>query len=224
MICHHPHASTLTAYAAGGLSEGFSLVTAAHAEWCPVCRQGIQSAEQVGGIVLSHAPQAGLSESGFDDCMARIQADESQPDVDALPQGRPKLSPAKFGEIPSVIRSRLDGDWDTLSWKRLVGGIWHHSLECADANAGWLKLFRFAPGVALPKHDHCGQEMTLVLQGAYEDEAGQFGVGDCADLEPHDAHGPQVIGSEDCIALIATTGPIRFEQLKHRIGAYFIGI
>ena len=43
-IDHHPDDATFMAYAAGTLSEGFSLVVAAHLEYCLRCRNNLAKA------------------------------------------------------------------------------------------------------------------------------------------------------------------------------------
>lgn len=49
-IDHHPDDSTILAYAAGTVNEGFSLVLAAHLECCPGCPDRLADAEALGGV------------------------------------------------------------------------------------------------------------------------------------------------------------------------------
>ena len=56
-IHHHPDDSTILAYAAGALGEGFSLVLAAHMEYCPRCRAHLAEAEALGGDCLRNFPR-----------------------------------------------------------------------------------------------------------------------------------------------------------------------
>ena len=48
-LIHHADDATLMAYAAGAVTEGFSLVIAAHLEQCPRCRNRVADAESLGG-------------------------------------------------------------------------------------------------------------------------------------------------------------------------------
>lgn len=218
MINHHPHVSTLMLYAAGSLSERFSLVTAAHAEWCPQCRQQIREAEQLGGVMLDRVTPMAMSGSGFETCLSAAM------NIEPESAPRPSTGPLTT-EIPSVLATRLDRDLDVLPWKRLVQGIWHYALHTTDDDeSGWIRLWRFEPTSRLPHHRHQNQEMSLVIQGGYRDQLGHFAVGDCADLDAGDAHSPQVDSDDDCIALIATNAPIKFEQWHHRIAAHWLGI
>lgn len=69
----------------------------------------------------------------------------------------------------------------------------------------------------MPEHGHGGDEMTLVLAGAYKDELGLFGVGDIADLDEHVEHQPVVASNEPCVCLVATQAPTRFRSLLMRL-------
>ena len=59
-INHHPDDATLLAYAAGTLSEGFSLVVAAHLEYCPRCRNNLAQAEALGGELMAALPPVSM--------------------------------------------------------------------------------------------------------------------------------------------------------------------
>ena len=47
-IRHHPDDATLVAYAAGAVTEGISLVVAAHLDLCPQCRARVRDATDLG--------------------------------------------------------------------------------------------------------------------------------------------------------------------------------
>ena len=69
---------------------------------------------------------------------------------------------------------------------------------------GQLKLLRIGAGRAMPEHGHGGEEITLVLKGAYRDHMGRFARGDVADLDEDIEHKPVVEQDGDCICLVAT--------------------
>ena len=71
-----------------------------------------------------------------------------------------------------------------------------------------VSLLRLAPGKGLPQHRHVADEFTIVLQGGYTDNTGNYGVGDFAiGPGPHD-HEPIADPGEPCIALIVVEKPI----------------
>ena len=93
-----------------------------------------------------------------------------------------------------------------------------------DGAQGTLRLFKIAPGMAIPLHTHNGNEMTLILKGSYSDELGRFKAGDVADLDNDTDHQPIADTQEDCICLIATEAPLKFKGLLPRLMQPFIGL
>jgi putative transcriptional regulator len=60
-INHHLSEPTLLAYATGQLAEGLSLAAATHLAWCGRCRDAVNAAETVGGVLLSQSEPAECS-------------------------------------------------------------------------------------------------------------------------------------------------------------------
>jgi putative transcriptional regulator len=75
---------------------------------------------------------------------------------------------------------------------------------------GDLMLLRIAPGSKLPLHSHGGNELTMILDGAYDDLLGHFGPGDVADLDGETLHQPVTSPGVPCICVAATDGPLQF--------------
>jgi putative transcriptional regulator len=90
-------------------------------------------------------------------------------------------------------------------------------------HGGNLRMLRIAPGKKLPRHGHTGTELTLVLAGSYSDELGRFARGDAAETDDDIVHEPLSGRDEDCICLIATEGPLKFESLVARVFQRFTG-
>ena len=72
-------------------------------------------------------------------------------------------------------------------------------------------------GQAVPAHGHNGLELTLVLQCAFHDETGRFGVGDVeiagSDLE----HTPVAEEGASCSCLAATDAALRCRSCIPRL-------
>ena len=64
------------------------------------------------------------------------------------------------------------------------------------------------PGKGLPVHRHVADEFTVVLQGGYTDNTGNYGVGDFAVGPGPQEHEPIADPGEPCIALIVLEKPI----------------
>ena len=60
----------------------------------------------------------------------------------------------------------------------------------------------------MPAHSHGGLELTLVLQGSFDDETGHFGPGDVEIADEMLEHTPIAGPGTPCIALAASGFPI----------------
>ena len=218
MITHHLDDASLIALSSGTLNARLALAATAHIELCPQCREGLRLAEQIGGALLVDQPLAPTAQDGLTRCWDLI-ATHDRP---AARQSAPP--PAQALVLPPVLAEFLPHDLDALPWQRLTAKVEHFPLHGFGAEPGWIRLFRFQPGAVVPTHRHGDAEMSLVLQGSYTDELGQFRVGDIADLDADASHRPVVDGAEPCIALIAANAPVAFEGKLNRLGARLFGI
>lgn len=217
-IRHHPSEATLVAYAAGSLWEGAAVVVAVHLVHCAQCATNVRLAEKVGGVILDSLPPAPLAPEMLQRTMSRLN---DVPD-DIATNGdvpHPRRVKAVLGESQSSVSSLLrDADW---RW--LAPGIRRAAL-LRGPDEGALHLLRVRPGTALPQHSHRGTELTLVIAGAFVDEAGHYGPNDVAEADEAVSHEPLAEGSEECVCLIATQGRLRFGTLLSRVFGAFARI
>lgn len=213
---HHLDPATILAFAAGTLDPALSVVAAAHMSWCPVCRNAMHDAEQVGGVFLAELDGEAVS----DDCRKRTLNLLDRATTHRFPKWAPATS-----EIPSPLAQLLDGQQlADLKWKTKVPGWAMFDLPMPAKSRGKLFLVRVAAGTSMPEHGHGGEEITLILSGAYNDRLGRFAPGDVADLDVDIEHQPVVELSAPCICLVATEAPTRFKSWAARIIQPFIGI
>jgi putative transcriptional regulator len=113
--------------------------------------------------------------------------------------------------LPRPLLRYAVGGVDGLRW-RLVGP----GIERADliGRTPGLSAFmmRLGPGVRVPRHTHDGDELTLVLGGAYQDEIGRFATGDVADLNDATTHRPHAERDGPCLCLVIVDGRLRFSS------------
>jgi putative transcriptional regulator len=211
MINHHPSTELLLSYAAGNLADGFALVVASHASMCPDCRRRIAHAESIGGALLYSMEPAKMSGGALQEALSRI-ATEDLHDPDADPVSRHADS-----EAPAPLRRFVPGAFDDLAWRTLAPGMKHIRLDLDDGEPAKARLMRFAPGVATPAHSHKGHEVTMVLKGSFSDELGRFGPGDVQEADAGVSHQPMADTGEDCICLIVTDAPLKFDNLVGKI-------
>lgn len=202
-ITHHLPEPMLADYAAGRLGHAFSVAVAAHVSLCDECRARLAAHEAAGGAVLETLPPEPVS----DDLMARVMARLDDP------AAAPPEPPAPSEIFPGAVMAALKGR--PPRWRSLGMGI-RQSLLHAGKD-GSLRLLYIPPGRAVPDHGHEGRELTLVLQGAFHDETGHFGVGDIEVADASLEHTPVADEGAPCICLAATDAPLRFHGLIPRL-------
>ncbi len=216
-IKHHPDDATLLAYAAGTLTEGFTLVLAAHMEYCPRCRSNLAEAEALGGELLAELPPVAMEATSLYHVWEHIEA------VPAVKPPEPTKQ-WKNDELPAVLSPYVDASLDSIRWRSLVPGIRQYPLDGIHSGRGSVRLLSIVPGFTIPQHTHRGSEMSLILKGAYADEIGHFKRGDLADLDETICHQPVVDTEEPCICLMATDERIHFTGFFSRMLQPLIGI
>ena len=215
-INHHLDQATVLAYAAGTLGEALTLAAASHVAWCRACQSSVRQAEAVGGELMNTLAEVAVSS----DCKARTLGLLDRATLHRFPAPAPSRT-----EVPGPLAKVLNGvALRDLAWKRKAPGVAMYDLPLSPAAHGKLVLMRIAPGKAMPEHGHGGEELTLVLSGAYRDWMGRFGPGDVADLGEDVEHKPVVEDGEDCYCLVATEAPTRFKSISARLMQPFIGI
>lgn len=203
-IKHHIPESMLMAYAAGTLEHPFALVVAAHISLCDECRVALGAYEAVGGALLDEQAVQQISGSMKDAVLARL---------DDAPAAEPETIYGRSGVFPGPVMQALNGK--PPNWKSVGGGV-RQTLLHADEE-GSVRLLYIPPGKAVPDHGHNGTELTLVLQGAFSDETGRFGVGDLEVADDTLEHTPVAELGAPCICLAATDAPLRFNSFIPRL-------
>lgn len=214
-IKHHPRTETLALYAAGALDEARSVVVAAHLALCPDCHAAVADFESLGGSLLAEMPPAPMRE----DALARFW-EIAGPQEQAGTLARLDARPSAARLLDRYLKDGIEG----VKWRRIAPGASDVVLAARGPRKGALRLLKIEPGTRIPKHTHGGEECTLILRGAYDDELGAFAEGDFADLDDSDVHSPLAVGDEPCICLIATNAPLVFKELGGRLFQPFIGL
>jgi putative transcriptional regulator len=215
-IDHHLDAATIMAHAAGTLDEAFNVVAASHIAWCPVCREAARQAALLGGELLGSLDGTSVSEN----CRSKTLSM-----IDTATLHRFPKSPPSRSEIPDPLGQLLGGvALADLKWKRKAPGLALYDLRLSETSNAKLFLMRIAPGSAMPEHGHGGEEITLILAGAYNDKFGHYAQGDVADLDESIEHQPIVETGAACICLVATEAPTRFKSWTARLLQPLIGI
>ncbi|MCA3444381.1 MAG: cupin domain-containing protein [Rhodobacter sp.] len=213
-IRHHLSDPLLMAYSAGQLPEAFSLVVATHVSLCDDCRARLLAFDAIGGALIEDADQARMAEDSFEATMARITG---------LQQAEPVRASRIMGCVfPAPLRDYVGGDLAAVHWRPVGMGVRQAILK-TDTGAT-ARLLHIPAGQAVPDHGHRGMELTLVLQGAFRDTEDRFGPGDIEIATEDLEHTPVAEPGADCICLVATDAPLRFNRLIPRIAQPFLRI
>ncbi len=212
MVQHTVSDAILLSYAAGTLPRAFELVVATHVSLSDDARARLGGYEALGGAIINDMDCVDMADGALDDTLARI--------AEMAPAPRPATR--KTGLFPTPLQQAIGGDETAVKWRPVGMGV-RQSVICAD-DGGSARLLAIPGGQAMPKHTHRGTELTLVLQGAFTDDDARFARGDLEIADDHDDHAPIAETGQDCICLIATEAPVRFQGMIPRMVQPFIGI
>lgn len=208
---HHARMETLLDFAAGRLDGAMATVVAAHAARCERCAAHISEAEALGGAVLSDSPAVAMSADALD----RVWREAGGPSGDDATARAPSGADA-FDRFSTL-------DLSAIAWRPMAPGVAHSVLRADGYRKNALRLLKVKPGTTIPRHSHRGEELTIILRGAYRDDGEDYHEGDMADLVGDHEHEPRAIGDQPCICLIATNAPLIFKSLGARLAQPFIG-
>ncbi|MCI2285837.1 ChrR family anti-sigma-E factor [Colwellia sp. MSW7] len=209
MIKHHPKFELIQSFVDGDLPASLSAGIAIHADMCSKCQQTIaQLTEQVAEASFEEAflDRFIVAEQEeamcFEDMIEQItQTDElSHTQVIAdktvvfnnkpytLPHALHNMPLGKTANIGKLARARIQ----------------------LNENEIHTSLLQIQPGGGVPEHTHKGFELTLLLEGSFHDEQGEYVKGDFIMLDASHQHHP--ISEEGCLCYTVANDALRFTQ------------
>jgi len=214
-IKHHLTSEILMGYAAGTLPEAFNLMVATHLSLCDSCRAEAESYDSLGGAVLEDISDetTAVAQSSLEATLALIEKGAIQP------APRPIRMDAV---LPDPLANYVGGDLAQVKWRSVGMGVKQAILKTSSKATA--RLLLIPAGAAMPDHSHHGTEMTMVLQGAFQDDDGYFARGDVEVADSGVHHTPVADIHEDCICLTVTDAPLKFRGLLPRLAQPFLRI
>ena len=214
-MSRHPSPELMARYVAGTLSPAAALVVESHLALCVDCAASHRDMLAVAGVLLERQSPSELDARLFERTLARL--DEKRPTSARSPARRPARD---LGiRLPAPIADRA-----TSGWRWMGPGMAFARLDVPEDPAAQLVLLKIGAGRRMPTHGHSGEELTLVLQGAFEDEHGRCVAGDLAEEDDDSHHTPVVTGEETCICLASIEGRLRPHGLIGRLVSPLIGL
>lgn len=214
-MSRHPSPELMARYAAGTLSPAAALVVESHLALCDTCAAAHRDTLALAGVLFEELSPSELDARLFERTLARL--DEKRP---ATRQAQARRPPRDLGiRLPAPIAERA-----TSGWRWMGPGMAYARLDVPEDPKTNLVLLKIGAGKRMPTHGHSGEELTLVLQGAFEDEHGRCAAGDLAEEDGDTHHTPVVTGEETCICLASIEGRLRPHGLIGRLVSPLIGL
>jgi putative transcriptional regulator len=214
MIQHHPSEEILASHASGALRAGAALAVACHLDACAQCRREAAVLDQIGGLLFEVAAPATLSEGALERALQQIGKDDwHEPEPAPLPTF---LAPF---DVPKRLRN-----YEIVPRRWLAPKIWFAPIITEPGAESCTYFVSAAKNVALPRHTHAGEEFTMVLSGAFQDDLGRFSAGDFVEVNDETWHAPNVTADAACLCLISSDGPMKLEGLTARIIQAYAGM
>ncbi|EAQ55865.1 MULTISPECIES: ChrR family anti-sigma-E factor [Vibrio] len=227
MIKHHPNAAILKDFVDGNLADSVSLIVSSHVELCEHCQKQVSMLTAQAADSVFESDTAGLKRS--DSEMDAFLSDDGEFDFDAIDQITADLSQAvevvveaqqetvsnTTFTIPRALNSVARKDWLNL------GKISRARLDFDD-ESHHTSLLHIDKDGQVPCHTHKGFEITLLLEGSFEDEMGVYNKGDFIWLDGEHTHQPAT--KEGCVCLTVSSDALYFtkgvSQLFNPLGKY----
>jgi putative transcriptional regulator len=198
-------------YVAGSLPEPARVLVQSHLEMKPDNRTLVRDLELLAGEALEQTASAAIGDRD-----ARLSAIfASVPPVTPHP-----VADQPQGFFPLSLRALVGFDVDTVPWKTKMPGFKEYStdIDGCEVSLMWIK-----PGRALPAHTHKGTELTLILDGAFNDSRGRFGPGDISVADETVDHRPVAEKDRPCIAFSVLDAPIKLTGSYRQLIGDLIG-
>ena len=133
----------------------------------------------------------------------------------------PIVAAAPSSVLPAPLLRLVGSEINELRWRTKIPGVREYRLN--ESARGEASLLWISGGTRVPSHTHEGSEITLVLQGAFNDITGRYGRGDIAIADAELDHRPMTDEGQDCLCFAVTDAPLRLTGPVGRILNRFFG-
>jgi len=167
-------------------------------------------ADSIGGTLLEQEMAVEMTTDALGRAMAKIDGLDQADHRAALAAKAAGQGLSEILGLPAPVRDAALNALEHSGWKFGGRGLKRLALAEPTADGVHVELLRIVPGSGSPRHDHEGDEVTLVLCGAYHDGHQRYGAGDIAVAHKGLVHQPVAEPGEVCFALAVNVGDLRF--------------
>jgi len=199
MIKHHPSAPLLAQYCAGELPFSLSIALSAHIEMCEYCQT--REKQRVAAQATQTWNDIKIEAVDFGDMLQDILATPvDQLQATMKPAACIELAGETF-KLPHAFRSFKRFTWSGF-------GAINRARMIIDEKKVRSSLLHISAGGEIPTHQHKGYELTLLLEGSFNDEHGTYKKGDFILLDGDVTHSPKTSGG--CLCYTVQDAPLHF--------------
>jgi putative transcriptional regulator len=202
MIKHHPTQQLLLEFAKGELSITMSMAVSAHVEMCQCCASKMAAIESNLGEIELGGEEEIFVDSDFSAMFAEIVGNEARSEVVLVPQAT-LMYQHKEVLLPRALSCVERTEFST------IGKIGRSRFNADDGSLR-ASLLHIAPGGEIPEHTHTGFEVTLLLDGDFGDEDGEYVPGDFILLDGKHNHTPKT--KEGCLCFTVVSSALYFNK------------
>lgn len=213
MINYHPSDAILTRFVEADLSISLSIIVSSHVEMCTACQQKVAKLTQEAALIHFHLAEhdnhyvdnVHVAMSAHDDIELINKITDSPQEVKtSLPKTITEIEiEGQRLPLPTALQSIELNEWQG------IGKISRSRLN-VDDDERRMSLLSIAKTGSVPRHTHKGFEITLLLQGSFEDEMGTYQAGDFIWL--NDEHTHQPVSTSGCVCLTVSSDALKFTQ------------
>lgn len=207
-ITYHPSDELLRSHANGELPESLSVAVSLHCELCSECKNKVEAiSQELAKMTWQSNSQTMCTESNEPtvdyttmlESIMQLDTDDSY--LMSTPTYHVSIADKTF-EVPYLLHR-----YDDLKWNQLGAVSRARLIEEQDTRSN---LLHIAAGGEIPNHTHKGFELTLLLDGSFQDESGHYQKGDFIWLDASHEHSPKT--TEGCLCYTVQNAPLHFTK------------
>jgi len=212
----------ITDFAAGNLSPAKHALVSCAMELNPSLAKAAAFETNIAAVLMNDAKSQALSPLLIEETLKKLPSRGGA----SSPSNDNQNCDIGAALVPPSLSEMIDKDgFNGLEWRKIIPGLMIHDLigDHKTTDGERLFLLKAESGVTIPEHSHVGEEWSLILKGAYMADERSYNRGDLHIEDASTEHAPTVVGSETCICLVVTEGPLDMKRWIPRLFQKFIG-